>query len=108
MASSPKFDENLAKVLLLEETWKKKDAACALVPEDHAALTSTYAIRRLIVDSLLRSSDSRDFYNACGRLGFSLGNDGATPTLAASTMDNLGDALADTGESGKSAPWIVS
>ncbi len=76
-------------------TWNASDGARAVHPADRAAIAATEPARALVLD-LLRRDPSRDLYNACARLGVLLAEHGASPTLAAGTIDTAADALGTT------------
>lgn len=58
----------------------------ALHPADVAAIAAVAPARALVVELLAREP-SRDLYNACARLGALLAEHGASPTLAAGTLE---------------------
>jgi len=73
-------------------TWAALDAASALHPADHLALRSTEPARSL-VGELLCAGAERDLWNACATLGRMLADEGASPSLAAGSIDNAARAL---------------
>ncbi|MFO0736357.1 MAG: hypothetical protein U0270_10765 [Labilithrix sp.] len=72
--------------------WATLDAARALHPADHLSLRSTEPARSLVID-LLGAGAERDLWNACARLGRMMADEGASPSLAAGTIDNAAAAL---------------
>jgi hypothetical protein len=73
--------------------WRRRDLAHALHPEDRAAIDATDPPRALVLELLAFTSHERDLYSACARLGRSLAEAGASPTLAVTTLDGAADAL---------------
>jgi hypothetical protein len=78
--------------------WVELDLARALHPADRAAIRATDSARWLVLD-LLRGGHARDLFNACARLGTLLAEAGASPTLAAATIDGAADSLQHAGVS---------
>ncbi len=88
------------------DAWAKLDAARALHPADHLALRSTEPARSLVAELLLAGAE-RDLWNACARLGGMMADEGASPSLAAGTIDNAALALGIT-DSSRVAPARAS
>jgi hypothetical protein len=76
----------------MSEGWTKLDAARALHPADHLAIRTTEPARSLVAELLVAGAE-RDLWNACARLGRMMADEGASPTLAAGTIDNAATAL---------------
>lgn len=66
--------------------WAERDAVSSLHAADRAAIVSTGAARALVLQCLVEGA-LRDLFNACARFGQLLAEAGASPTLAASTLD---------------------
>lgn len=77
--------------------WREHDAAHALHAPDRAAVDLTDAPRALVLDLLARPGLPRDLYSACARLGRLLADAGASPSLAAATLEGAAGALRDLG-----------
>ncbi len=80
--------------------WKEADVKRAIHPSDRAAIDATESVRGLILDLAGKKSDaktSRDLFNAGARLGRMLADLGASPSLAASTIEGAARALAQAG-----------
>lgn len=75
--------------------WAAYDAENAIHEADREAIVATEAVRALVAE--LAPAGSRDLYTACARLGGLLATLGASPTLAAGTIDGAVRALADAG-----------
>lgn len=88
------------------DAWAKLDAARALHPADHLALRSTEPARSLVAELLLAGAE-RDLWNACARLGGMMADEGASPSLAAGTIDNAALALSVI-DAGRIAPARAS
>ena len=73
--------------------WREHDVARAFHAADREAIRATEAARALVLE--LFSRPARDLYNACALLGRLLADAGASPSLAASTIDGAVRALAD-------------
>jgi hypothetical protein len=73
------------------EAWCELDRAHALLTSDRGAIESSRTVRALIVELLAQdhAAAERDLVNAFGTLGRVLADAGASPTLAASTVDGL-------------------
>lgn len=69
------------------EAWRAHDEARALDDADRAAIRDTEAPRSLVAELLATGGFSRDLYSACAALGRLLAEAGASPTLAATTLD---------------------
>lgn len=85
-----KADEALA-------TWHEHDLLRAVHELDRRAVPATEAPRALVLDLLARPGNARDLYNACARLGRELADAGASPSLAATTLDGAALALDEVG-----------
>lgn len=80
--------------------WREHDVTRALHPVDRKAIASTEAARALILELLTSTAitrDPRDLWSACARLGRLLADAGASPSLAALTIEGAIRALEDTG-----------
>jgi hypothetical protein len=75
--------------------WAKLDATRALHPADQLAIQSTESARSLVIE-LLRAGAERDLWNACAQLGRMLAAEGASPSLAAATIDDAAIAAGVT------------
>ncbi|MBX3227230.1 MAG: hypothetical protein KIT84_35160 [Labilithrix sp.] len=73
--------------------WAKLDAERALHPADRAVLDKTEPARSLVAE-LLPNGHARDLWSACALLGRMMADEGASPSLAAATIDNAATALA--------------
>jgi hypothetical protein len=78
-------------------SWAEHDARYALDRADRDAIRATEAVRWLVLD--LFGAGARDLFNACARLGRLMAEAGASPSLAANTIDGAVWALADAGVS---------
>lgn len=96
----PDLPPHIASALAL---WNAADAA--VHPTDQAAITATEPARALVLDLLAREP-TRDLYNACARLGVLLAEHGASPTLAAGTIDTAAAALGVTGTAAPRAALV--
>jgi hypothetical protein len=102
--------------------WIALDRARALLPADRELAESAAAPRALVVERLLatgfgrsrgeptpvgpRPNDDhsdRDLFHACAMLGRLLAEHGASPTMAAATIDGANEALGGVGAAG----WVV-
>jgi hypothetical protein len=75
--------------------WAGYDAEHAVHPTDRDAIAATEAARALVIE--LASAGGRDHFTACARLGALLAAHGASPSLAANTIDGASRALAEAG-----------
>lgn len=75
--------------------WREHDVARAIHPADREAVRATEAARALVLE--LFDRPARDLYNACAQLGRLLGDAGASPSLAATTIDGAALALSGAG-----------
>src|SRR5258708_298452 len=77
--------------------WRELDTARALHAPDRESIRTTEAARALVLELFAAHTprDARDLYNACARLGRLLGDGGASPSLAVSTIDGATRALSD-------------
>ena len=75
--------------------WAENDAAHAIHRADRDAVVATEPARALVLE--LSTGGPRDYFNACARLGGLLAAHGASPSLAANTIDGAIRALADVG-----------
>lgn len=73
--------------------WADLDAARALHALDREVIRSTEAARSLVLDLFDRAAPARDLFNACARLGGLMAEAGASPSLAAQTIDCAEQAL---------------
>jgi hypothetical protein len=79
-------------------SWREHDVARAIHPADRAAIGATESARTLVLELLAKANGaSRDLYNAGARLGRLLADAGASPSLAATTIDGAERALTETG-----------
>jgi hypothetical protein len=85
------------------DAWSEADGACAVLPEDRAAIAQSAGVRTLIVDLVTSAADSDDVFDACAVLGRLIAQHRGSPTLAASTMDHAAGAL-----SARGATWVES
>src|SRR5262245_46248612 len=76
--------------------WAEADVQRAVHPEDRDVIRATESARSLVVD-LFDARDPRDLFNACARLGGLMAEAGASPTLAAGTIDSAAHALSEAG-----------
>jgi hypothetical protein len=80
--------------------WREHDVMRALHPVDRKAVAEAEAARALVLELLTSAAlarDTRDLWSACARLGRLLADAGASPSLAAQTIDGALRALADVG-----------
>ncbi|MCL2777235.1 MAG: hypothetical protein FWD73_04460 [Polyangiaceae bacterium] len=78
--------------------WCENDDACAIHAADRDAVRTTEALRALVLElSQCGESTARDLFNACARLGGALADAGASPSLAATTLDGAAMAMARAG-----------
>jgi hypothetical protein len=77
--------------------WIKHDAAQTLHATDREVILATEAVRWLVVDLFGPAAPARDLFTACARLGGLMAAAGASPSLAANTIDCAVRALADVG-----------
>jgi hypothetical protein len=75
--------------------WREHDLTHALHATDRDAVRATDAPRALVLEHLAHPLASRDLFNACARLGHLLAEAGASPSLAAATLDGAVHALRD-------------
>ena len=73
--------------------WSARDEARGLLPVDREIVRGTAAARANIVEHVLRGGPHADLFHACAILGRLIATEGGSPTLAASTMDGLAEAL---------------
>ena len=91
---------------LLRE-WDERDRAASWVPSDERVWRDVGALRLLCVELLLAAPHSgSDLYHACIRLGGTLSDRGATPTLAAVALDGARDAFAAKGRAVPDLTWL--
>lgn len=80
--------------------WREHDTMRALHPHDRDAIRATEAARALVLELVVSNAEPqarrepRDLYTACARLGRLLADAGASPSLAALTIDGVAQALA--------------
>jgi hypothetical protein len=68
--------------------WRAHDTARAVHALDEKAIAATDAPRALVLELLVATDrEPRDLFTACARLGRLLADAGASPTLAATTLD---------------------
>ncbi len=90
---------------LLRE-WDERDRAASWVPSDERVWRDVGALRLLCVELLLAAPHSgSDLYHACIRLGGTLSDRGATPTLAAVALDGAREAFAAKGRVVPDLTW---
>src|SRR4051812_35545779 len=77
--------------------WRENDITRAIHPADRDAIRATDAARALVIE--LFDRPARDLYNACALFGRLLADAGASPSLAASTIDGAALALRHAGAS---------
>jgi len=77
--------------------WAEHDATRALHAVDRDVIRATGAARSLVLDHFVPAAPARDLFNACARLGGLLAEAGASPSLAAGTIDSAVRALGDVG-----------
>ena len=73
--------------------WCARDETRALLPVDHQIVRGTVGPRTHIVEHVLRNAPHTDLFHACAVLGRMIAARGGSPTLAASTIDGLAEAL---------------
>lgn len=83
--------------------WTERDRGRAIHPSDHAAIEKSEAARALVLDLFEVPARERDLYSACARLGRLLAEGGASPSLAAGTIDEAAAALSSAGEAADAA-----
>jgi hypothetical protein len=81
--------------------WCARDHGRALTPEDHAVIDASVAARTLVVERT--GVGLGDFFSACAVLGRLIADRGGSPTLAAVTIDGVGEAMGVA-----DAPWMAS
>jgi len=79
------------------EVWRDHDLQHAIHVADREAIGTTEAARVLVLEHLARPS--RDLWSACAQLGRLLADAGASPTLAAATIDGALRAYGPAAES---------
>jgi hypothetical protein len=77
--------------------WAAYDLANAIHPSDREIIPTTGAARALVAELFTSSTDGRDLFSACARIGRLMAEAGASPSLAAITVDNLARVLAEAG-----------
>ena len=97
MAAARKEGHLGERTALAVLAWAERDATRALHPSDREAIRSTEAARSLVLDLFAANAPARDLFNACARLGGLLAEGGASPSLAAGTIEGAARALEDGG-----------
>lgn len=87
-------DEQTARAIA---GWAEHDAARALHGVDRDVIRATEAARSLVVEHFAPTAPARDLFNACARLGGLMAEGGASPSLAAGTIDSAVRALGEVG-----------
>jgi hypothetical protein len=82
----------------LVDRWCARDRALAFLSADRAVIDTTRGPRALVVEHWLERSSHPDLFHACAMLGRILAELGASPTLAAGTIDAARDVLPPLGE----------
>jgi hypothetical protein len=85
----------------LVSAWCARDHARALVPADHGAIDATIAARTFVMERIV-GDQGADLFHGCLVLGRLLAARGASPTLAAATVDG---AIAVSEARGE---WVAS
>ncbi len=80
--------------------WCTRDETRAVLPADHELIDATRSLRALVVEAVLSERPGRDLFQACADLGRYLGERGASPSLAALTLDGAREAMPHA-----NAPW---
>ncbi len=75
--------------------WAEHDFARALHAVDRDVIRATEAARWSVVEHFAPAAPARDLFNACARLGGLMAEAGASPSLAAGTIDSAVRALTD-------------
>lgn len=75
------------------ESWMTADRLRAVDVSDPHAIAQSAAARSLVLERLAHEPLGRDTLHACAALGTLLAREGASPTLAAATMDGASVAL---------------
>jgi hypothetical protein len=89
--SSATPDEH-APITKMLARWGDDDRARALHAADRDAVRATEPVRSLVLELLFAGLD-RDLFNACARLGMLMAEAGASPSLAAGSIDAAKRAL---------------
>ncbi|HVH46262.1 MAG TPA: hypothetical protein VM925_28170 [Labilithrix sp.] len=77
--------------------WADRDRARAIHPQDHDVIRSTEVARSLVLELFGPTATARDLFSACARLGRLMAEAGASPSLAAGTIDNAVAVLTAAG-----------
>lgn len=77
--------------------WAEHDAARALHAVDRDVIRATESARWLVAEHFAPAAPARDLFNACARLGGLMAEAGASPSLAAGTIDSAVRALEEAG-----------
>jgi hypothetical protein len=80
--------------------WADKDRAVVVLPADREAVEAS-APRALIVERAIAGGPEDELYDACLMWGRLLGQRGASPTFASSSLEHAAEALG-----ARSAPWL--
>jgi hypothetical protein len=75
------------------DAWCARDHAIGILPADHAAIEASRGPRAIIVERMAVRSSDVDLFNACAVLGRVLADLGASPTLAACSIDGAQAAV---------------
>jgi hypothetical protein len=97
MAPALRLPVDASSMERLLAAWREHDVTRSLHAHDRDAIRATEAARALVLELLVSEArDPRDLYTACARLGRLLADAGASPSLAASTIDGAFGALAES------------
>jgi hypothetical protein len=88
--SAPSFDRARAVA-----AWSEAQSRAALTAADQGVVAATTAARSLVVDLALRAGQDEELYDACAVLGRLLAEGGASPSLAALSIDHACEALGE-------------
>ena len=83
-------DDRIVRALA---SWAEHDAARALHAVDRHVIRATEACRSLVLEHLGPAAPARDLFNACATLGRLMAEAGASPSLAAGTIDGAVRAI---------------
>jgi hypothetical protein len=79
----------------LVDAWCAHDRKYALIPVDREMIDATRTLRALVAEEAIARRNGREIFNAWARLGRMIGEGGGSPTLTASTVDGLIEALGE-------------
>jgi hypothetical protein len=84
---------NSERLAVAVAAWAEQDLARALHTTDRDVITATEAARWLVLDLFAPAAPARDLFTASARLGGLMAEAGASPSLAAGTIDSAVQAL---------------